>query len=55
MRPIKEYFQHPSEVLIAVLMKCARLFPDELYLRILFRLKMGRKLNLKEPRTYSDA
>ncbi len=30
------------------------LLPDEIYLRWLFRLKMGYKLNLKAPRTYNE-
>jgi len=28
--------------------------PDELYLRIAFRIKMGKKLNLKNPKTYNE-
>lgn len=29
-------------------------FPDKLYLRILFYLKMGHKLNLKKPQTFNE-
>lgn len=30
------------------------LFPDKLYLEILYRLKMGRKLNLEDPKSYNE-
>ena len=28
--------------------------PDEIYLKILFRIRMGKPLNLKHPKTYSE-
>lgn len=31
-----------------------RIWPDELYLKMLYRLNMGQKLNLKEPRTFNE-
>ena len=44
----------PRQVFATLLMKCNKLFPDTLYLRLLFRLKMGYKLDLKNPTTYSE-
>ena len=35
-------------------MRCYFLFPDKLYLKIVYRLKMGRKLNLDHPLTFSE-
>ena len=31
-----------------------RLIPDELYLKLIYRIRMGKKLNLKEPQTYNE-
>lgn len=45
---------HPKGLLISILMKCNRFFPDELYLKLLFRLKLGYRLNLKAPRTFNE-
>ena len=36
------------------LTKCNCLFPDKLYLKLLFRLKMGKNLDLNQPKTYSE-
>jgi len=35
-------------------MKTGSLYSDEMYLKMLFRLKMGYKLDLKNPKTYSE-
>ncbi len=43
-----------KSILIKLVMKTNFLFSDEMYLRMLFRLKMRYKLNLKEPKTYSE-
>ena len=43
-----------AEFLAAVLENLNFLFPDKLYLQLLFRCKMGYKLNLKNPRSYSE-
>ena len=37
-----------------LLTKINCLFPDKLYLKILFRIKMGKKLDLNQPKTYSE-
>ena len=44
MRKILEY----------ILKRMWFLFPDELYLKIIYYLKMGRKLNLDEPKTMNE-
>lgn len=37
-----------------LVMHHSRLFPDELYLRLLFNLTMDKRLNLKSPQTFSE-
>lgn len=37
-----------------LLIKINLFFPDKLYLKILFRLKMRKKLNLNQPKSYSE-
>lgn len=54
MLPIKVYLQHPTILGMSVLEKYFTWFPDKLYLRLMFRLKMGYKLDLKHPKTYSE-
>ena len=36
------------------LMKFFRFIPDEPYLRIMYRIRMGKKLNLKNPQTFNE-
>ena len=31
-----------------------RIIPDKLYLKIIFRIKIGKKLNLKDPKTFNE-
>lgn len=43
-----------KKVAIIFLHKTSRFIPDKLYLRLMFRLQQGHKLNLKDPKTYID-
>ena len=43
-----------SNFFAALLEKIGSTLPDKLYLQMIFRLKMGYKLNLKNPRSYSE-
>lgn len=55
MRSISYYLGNPLKLLGAIVIRCNFLFPnDELYLKILFRLYMGKKLNLKTPQTFCE-
>ena len=36
------------------LIQAARVIPDPLYLKIVYRLRMGKSLNLRNPRTYTE-
>lgn len=54
MRSIKYYIKHPKDFLIVLLIRSASIWPDKLYLQMLFRLRMGKKLNLKDPQTFNE-
>lgn len=47
-------FNEPKMLLQKSLIKTSRLYPDKLYLKMLFYLKFGYKLNLKNPQTFSE-
>ena len=43
-----------KKLLKNLLVQFGRLIPDALYLRIVYRLRMGEPLNLKDPKTYTE-
>lgn len=43
-----------KRIATSILFKYFKWLPDELYIRILFRLRMGYSLDLKTPRTFSE-
>ena len=47
-------FNEPKRVWIGILTRLTPVIPDKLYLKWLFRLKMGYKLDLKNPKTFSE-
>lgn len=53
-RIIHYLFHKPSVLLVMLLESLAPLMPDALYLKIKYRLLVGRKLNLKRPVTFSE-
>ena len=53
-RNIHLMLPHPSLALSSLLREANFLFPDKLYLRLMFRLKMGYWPNLKHPKTFSE-
>ncbi len=54
MQPLQHYIRHPKDILIGLLHRATCLLPDALYLRLMFRLKMGYRLDLKNPRTFNE-
>lgn len=55
MKNLGYYTKHPNEFIGGVLVKFNRLFPnDKIYLKMIFRCFMGRKLNLRDPKTFSE-
>lgn len=47
-------FHNPRALILAFLVRITPIIPDKLYLKLLFRLKMGRRLNLDNPQTFSE-
>lgn len=45
---------HPRHLLISFVTHSARFWSDKLFLQIMFRLKMGKTLNLKDPKSFSE-
>lgn len=55
MQSLKHYIKHPSSTLAAIIQRMSFLFPnDKLYLKILFRLRMGYRLDLDNPQTFCE-
>lgn len=54
MLPITEYFMHPSKAILGIVHHCWFLFSDKTSIKIQYRIKMGRKLNLKNPIRFSE-
>lgn len=54
MLSFKEYLKRPKATMAVVLEHYFTWLPDKVYVKLLFRLKMGRKLNLKNPLTFSE-
>ena len=48
-------FKNPKLILLYLLnFKVFRIIPDKLYLEIKYRLRMGKKLDLENPKTYNE-
>lgn len=47
-------FCDPRSLVIKLLKRYGKRMPDTLYLKAMFRLHTGRKLNLKDPQTFSE-
>ena len=54
MLQIKEYLKNPKMTAIVLLQHFGQWLPDSVYLKLMFPLKMGYKLNLKNPQTFSE-
>lgn len=51
---IKDYLESPSTFLRGLMLVTAKCWPDKLYLQIVHKLMTGKKLDLENPRTYSE-
>lgn len=54
MIKLYNYIKNPNLLGIAILYRLAPIIPDKLYLKWMFKLKMGYKLDLDNPQTYSE-
>lgn len=50
-----EFLKHPKELFIYLARKdCFKWMPDEIYLKIIYYCKTGKRLNLKDPKSYNQ-
>jgi hypothetical protein len=54
MLSISEYLHHPEGLASSLVLRYGKWLPDIAYLKLLFRYRMGKKLDLKHPQTYSE-
>lgn len=52
--PFLKYLLRPRVLARGVVSRMARFLPDELYLSMMYYLTLGRRLDLKNPRTYTE-
>ena len=51
---VRSLFRKPRHFASALCVRLSFLFPDKVYLKLIHRLELGRKLDLKNPKTYND-
>lgn len=51
---IKYFIGHPKNILLALIYKYGGFLKDSVYAKLLYRIKLGRKLHLDNPRTYTE-
>lgn len=55
MQPLTNYIKHPSAIALGLLKRAgSRFLSDKTYLKLLYRLEMGKRLDLKNPQTFSE-
>lgn len=54
IKAVTVLFSNPHEFICSIISRYGALIPDDIYLRIVFRLKMGHSLNLKDPKTFNQ-
>lgn len=51
---LKYYFTNPSVIPIVLLEHFGQWLPDSLYVRIMYRLRIGHRLHLRNPKTFNE-
>jgi hypothetical protein len=54
MLTLKEYYNTPSLFFLGLIKRFNYLFPDRYYLKLLYRLELGRSLDLEHPKRYTE-
>lgn len=54
IQKLSNLIRNPKSLLISMVYHTRVLWPDKPYIRVMFRLKMGYKLNLRNPQTFSE-
>lgn len=54
MKSIIKLYQKRNEILLMLLRHIQKLLSDSMYVKLSYRLSMGKKLNLRNPQTYNE-
>lgn len=54
MLPLSSYIKKPTAIGQSLLIHFFTWLPDKIYLKLLYRFKMGKRLNLRNPQTFSE-
>lgn len=54
MSKLNKILRNPKKIIIALLKFIGVIIPDRIYLQLMFRLMLGEKLNLKNPKTFNE-
>ena len=54
MKAIKEYIKNPRLLAISSLVELGKWIPDAIYLEMMYYLRMGKKMHLSNPMTFSE-
>lgn len=54
LRRIKHLYTQTNHTLLVALVSTCRFWPDQIYLSLYYRLVFGKKINWKDPKTYSE-
>ena len=54
MQPIVNYIKHPYSLIDALVHNFGQWLPDSTYIRLRYRCQMGKRLNLKHPKTFQE-
>ena len=54
MLPIKEYITQPKRTVVVLMEHFGRWIPDRTYLKWMYRLRVGQRLDLREPHTFGE-
>ena len=54
LNKVKRWIKHPEHVAIRITHASVRLLPDVWFLKAIFRLKLGYRLNIEHPKTFNE-
>lgn len=54
MQPLLNYFKHPNNLLDSMVLHWGQWLPDSVYISLRYHFQMGKRLNLKNPQTFSE-
>lgn len=54
MQSFDFYINHPALICDSIIRKFGRWLPDDIYIKLRYRLQMAKKLNITEPKTFQE-